>query len=275
MAQSLADELVQLIKGFSATLAIKLSHLIAFVDNHKNASSFGAVAGLAIALLCTWQYLKLQDHRRKRVPKPESSSSSSTAVEGDATATSTAVAKGITQPIHRGGLSQEPSASTQVPVAQLVRRQLLGGRKMTCELLGVVLQESTAEELQKHVVVRPSVVEVLLELTRVCDTYLFAKVLDDESEAAVLAALDAVGAFTLGALNRNKVLFYSIETGGASFVRQLEPDWHVDSSLERVEQLARFIPHLLHVAPFGASTFSGNVITTESLEDYFAVKNQN
>jgi len=35
-----------------------------------------------------------------------------------------------------------------------------------------------------------------------------------------------------------QVLFCSTENGRSSFVRQLEPDWHIDSNPEIVSQLA-------------------------------------
>ncbi|KAJ7524775.1 hypothetical protein O6H91_17G020900 [Diphasiastrum complanatum] len=205
MAQSLAAELVQLLKGLSATFTVKISHLVTLIFHHKNTSSLGAIAGLAIALLCTWKYVKVLARRRKKIQKPEHISSTFSAPEGAAIGTSTAVTKGIMQPTQRSGTIPEASAPFEVSLAQLVRQQLLGGRKVTCQLLGIILEETSAEELQKHAVVRPHVVEVLLELTGACDMYIFAKVLDDESEVSVLAALDAVGAFSLGGLTRNKV----------------------------------------------------------------------
>lgn len=92
---------------------------------------------------------------------------------------------------------------------------------MTCQLLGVVLEESTPEELkvnselikyqkynfsqilmfgsvlircdgmsfQEHVTVRSSAVEVLLEIGKVCDIYLMEMILDDDSEVRNLCCL--------------------------------------------------------------------------------------
>ncbi|KAH9295440.1 hypothetical protein KI387_039028, partial [Taxus chinensis] len=90
----------------------------------------------------------------------------------------------------------------------------------------------------EHAVVRPSVVDVLFEISKACDLYLVASVLDDESEERVLSALDAVGMFTTAGLNRHKVLFCCTKAGTSSFVRQLEPDWHIDTDAERISQLA-------------------------------------
>nr|CAE04250.3 OSJNBa0089N06.11 [Oryza sativa Japonica Group] len=111
-------------------------------------------------------------------------------------------------------------------------------RQVTCRLLGVILEETTPEELQNHVTVRPSVLEVLLEIAKFCDVYLMERILDDESGEKVLSALSEAGLFTNSGLIKDKVLFCSTENGRTSFVRQLEPDWHIDTSPEIVHQLA-------------------------------------
>ncbi|CAM6012668.1 unnamed protein product [Sphagnum balticum] len=205
-----------------------------------------------------------------------------TGVAAGGSSSSTAIARSITQAVKRSS-NTTPDSSTGsmitdcnvVPsVAKLVKQKLKGGRKMTCQLLGVILEQSSAEELQKlaaaAVAVRPQVVEVLLEIARACDLYLIARVLDDESEESVLAALDSVGFFTVPGSNRNKVLFCSTEVGTSSFVRQLEPDWHVDNVRETNAALAPFVRHQLHIAPLGASQpIASNVFLADSLEHFF------
>ncbi|EEC78070.1 hypothetical protein OsI_17536 [Oryza sativa Indica Group] len=126
----------------------------------------------------------------------------------------------------------------QLTLEQLVRHKLSEGRRVTCRLLGVILEETTPEELQNHVTVRPSVLEVLLEIAKFCDVYLMERILDDESGEKVLSALSEAGLFTNSGLIKDKVLFCSTENGRTSFVRQLEPDWHIDTSPEIVHQLA-------------------------------------
>ncbi|CAM6097172.1 unnamed protein product [Calypogeia fissa] len=271
MGESIGEELVQLLRGLSASLTLKLSHLIAFFVRYRNASSAGAIAGFAIALICTWRYLKGSRRQpNKRFTKRDAPSSSSTSsMETSSEAMSTAIAKSLTHPTQRGVVIRDSTSTAQLTLSQTVRRQLQGGRKMTLNLIGVILEESNPEEVQKHAVVRPAVVDVLLEISRSCDLYLLARVLDDQSEALVLAALDAIGIFTVGGLNRNKVLFCSTEAGRTSFVRQLDPDWHVDTSAEIISQLARFIRHQLHIAQSGAAPIATNVFGAESLERYF------
>lgn len=153
---------------------------------------------------------------------------------------------------------------------QIVRRKLNGGRKMTIQLLGVILEEKSSEELQKQATVKISSLEVLYEISKTCDIYLMEKILDDESEGRVLSALDNAGLFLNGGLTKDKVLFCSTDMGRSSFVRQLEPDWHVDSNLEVVSQLARFIRNQLHISELEMGQIAPNIFTSESLEKYFS-----
>lgn len=154
-------------------------------------------------------------------------------------------------------------------LGQIVRQKLSEGRKVTCRLLGVILEESSPEELQTKATVRSSVLEVLLEITKFCDLYLMDRVLDDESEKRVLVALEEAGVFTSGGLVKDKVLFSSTENGRSSFVRQLEPDWHIDTNPEIVTQLARFIKYELHIAPYKTERTAANVFSAPSLELFF------
>jgi hypothetical protein len=123
--------------------------------------------------------------------------------------------------------------------------------------------------MQKQATVRSSVLEVLLEITKYSDLYLMERVLDDESEAKVLQALENAGVFTSGGLVKDKVLFCSTEIGRTSFVRQLEPDWHIDTNPEISTQLARFIKYQLHVATVKPERTAPNVFTSQSIEQFF------
>uniref|UniRef100_A0A2P2MQA8 Uncharacterized protein MANES_12G078400 n=1 Tax=Rhizophora mucronata TaxID=61149 RepID=A0A2P2MQA8_RHIMU len=96
------------------------------------------------------------------------------------------------------------------------------------------------------------------------------RVIDDESEQKVLTALENAGVFTAGGLVKDKVLFCSTEIGRSSFVRQLEPDWHIDNNLEIISQLARFIKFQLHVSPIKPpERTAANVFNSQSLEQFF------
>ncbi|KDO59847.1 hypothetical protein CISIN_1g0257042mg, partial [Citrus sinensis] len=65
------------------------------------------------------------------------------------------------------------------------------------------------------------------------------------------------------------VLFCSTEIGRTSFVRQLEPDWHIDTNPEIVSQLARFIKYQLHISPNRPERSAANVFSSPSLEQFF------
>ncbi|KAJ0844657.1 putative peroxisome biogenesis protein [Helianthus annuus] len=158
----------------------------------------------------------------------------------------------------------------QLTLGQIVRQRLSDGRKVTCRLLGVILEETTPEELQIQATVKPSVLEVLIEITKYSDLYLMERVLDDESQEKVLMALENAGVFTFGGLVKDKVLFCSTENGRMSFVRQLEPDWHIDSDPEITSQLARFIRHQLHIS-MKTERIASNVYSSSSLEQFFMV----
>ncbi|KAJ8527844.1 hypothetical protein K7X08_015295 [Anisodus acutangulus] len=81
---------------------------------------------------------------------------------------------------------------------------------VTCQLLGVMLEETSPEELQKQATVLSSVLEVLLEITKFCDLYLMERVLDDESEKKVLLAIEDAGVFTSGGMVKDKLLISTV-----------------------------------------------------------------
>ncbi|MCO5582968.1 hypothetical protein L7F22_036873 [Adiantum nelumboides] len=200
--ESLKEEILQLFRGLGTSLLSRVSHFTTALSDLMHSKSIGALAGFAIALVCTWKYMKAAENRRKRLEKRDEAHESATT--SSSTGTSTSVALYQTQSGQRGAKSTATEIPVELTTAQIVKRQLNGGRKMTCQLLGVIFQETSPEELQKHAVVRPEVVDILLELAQACDLYLMARLLDDESEANALAALEAVGLFSVGGLNRNK-----------------------------------------------------------------------
>ncbi|KAJ8444539.1 hypothetical protein Cgig2_000818 [Carnegiea gigantea] len=322
MADSSKDELLQLIRRFSAYLSVKMSnfftvafHKLAcvafaamdfvsfnnfglkasifmpYISSEQDACwhtltykelktvvdslihsgildvfSVGAIAGLAIAIIFTWRVFPTAPQRRQ--PKRQATGAGSSGVNSQSNATL---------------LSSGASASSEDSRAQNVVDDFFQPVKVvhghysafiffcqvTCRLVGVVLEETSVEELQKKATVRPSVLEVLLEITKFCDLYLMDRVLDDESEKRVLVALEEAGVFTSGGLIKDKVLFCSTENGRTSFVRQLEPDWHIDTNPEIISQLARFIKYQLHVSPSRTERMAANVFSSPSLEHFF------
>lgn len=224
-----------LLKRLSKHLTRKFAKIFFILSNHKSAGSVGALAGFVIASVFAWKFVRATAGQRRRQKQ-----TSDAAVE-----------------------------STKVVLGQTVKNKLNGARK-TCQLLGVILEESSPEELQHHATLRPSVVEVLLEISRFCDIYLIERILDDESGERVLLALENTGLFKNGGLIKDKVLFCSTDNGRLSFVRQLEPDWHVDTNPDTLSQLAKFIRFQLYISPSGSSlTSESNIFNSKSLESFF------
>ncbi|TQD89976.1 hypothetical protein C1H46_024460 [Malus baccata] len=269
MAESSKDELLQLIKRFGAYLTVKMSSLFPISLHNMNSRSIGAIAGFAVAIVFTWRLLRSPSGPQRRQPKRQAPASSSSGISSNSNATLTTTGVSPSQDSRAQNVVDEFFQPVKPTLGQIVRQKLSEGRKVTCRLLGVVLEESTPEELQKQVTVRNSVLEVLLEITKFCDLYLMERVLDDESEKKVLLALEDAGIFTSGGLVKDKVLFCSTENGRTSFVRQLEPDWHIDTNPDIIFQLSRFIKYQLHISPTRAERPASNVFNAPSLEQFF------
>ncbi|XP_021630520.1 peroxisome biogenesis protein 22 isoform X2 [Manihot esculenta] len=256
MADSSKEELLQLIKRFGAYITVKMSNLFSISFHNLDSRSVGAIAGLAVAIVFTWRLLRSPGGPQQRRPKRQAPTTSSSVVGTQSN--STLIPSGVrssSEDLRAQNVVDEFFQPVKPTLGQIVRQKLSEGRKVTCRLLGVILEESVPEELQKQATVRSSVLEVLLEITKFCDLYLMERVLDDESEQKVLAALENAGFFTSGGLVKDKVLFCSTENGRSSFVRQLEPDWHIDTNPEIVSQLAVNI-NIQQVYQVSASCFS-------------------
>ncbi|VYS58179.1 unnamed protein product [Arabidopsis thaliana] len=270
------EAIVRLIKRLSAYVAFKMSSLFSTTSiRNLDSRSIGAIAGLAIAVIFTWRAIRTPgEQRQRRQPKRRihNAETSSAAAAASQSHLASSVAPEVSSPREDNAVQDVVDQFFQ-PVkptlGQIVRQKLSEGRKVTCRLLGVILEETSPEELQKQATVRSSVLEVLLEITKYSDLYLMERVLDDESEAKVLQALENAGVFTSGGLVKDKVLFCSTEIGRTSFVRQLEPDWHIDTNPEISTQLARFIKYQLHVATVKPERTAPNVFTSQSIEQFF------
>lgn len=270
MAETSKDELVQLIRRFGAYLTVKFSNIFSISLNNVNSRSLGAIAGFAVAVVFTWRLLRTPRGPQRRIQKRQAASPASLGLppQTNTASTSSGVCS-TSEDLRAQNVVDEFFQPVKPTLGQIVRQKLSEGRKVTCRLLGVILEESSPEELQKQATVRSSVLEVLLEITKFCDLYLMERVLDDESEKKILQALEYAGVFTSGGLIKEKVLFCSTENGRSSFVRQLEPDWHIDTNPEVISQLARFIKYQLHVTPIRPERTASNVFTSASVEQFF------
>lgn len=262
------DELADLVRRLVDALA-RYSDRLPFDLDRQKLRSFTTLAAITITLIFAWKLLRApqdQPRRPRRRVAPSPSNTSSRSRPGALTSTDACSSSADSRAQEAINQLFQP---VNLTLEQLVRHKLSEGRRVTCRLLGVILEETTPEELQNHVTVRPSVLEVLLEIAKFCDVYLMERILDDESGEKVLSALSEAGLFTNSGLIKDKVLFCSTENGRTSFVRQLEPDWHIDTSPEIVHQLARFIKYQLHISPQRAERVASNVFSSTSLEQFF------
>ncbi|KAL9274946.1 Peroxisome biogenesis protein 22-like protein [Drosera capensis] len=283
-SSSSKDELFQLIKRFGAYITFKMSNFLTLFSQNMDSRSVSAIAGLAIAVVFTWRLLRSPTNPQRRQPKRSSTRASSSGVNVQPnTSLATYGIASSSDDTHTQSVDDfiQP---VKLTLGQIVRQKLNDGRKVgicplewscasivTCRLVGIILVETTPEDIQKEVTVRSSVLEVMLEITKYCDLYLMERVVDDESEKRILQALEDAGFFASGGLVKDKVLFCSTESGRTSFVRQLEPDWHIDTNLEIISQLARFIKYQLHVSPNKPERTAANVYSATSLEQFFGI----
>ncbi|XP_022742908.1 peroxisome biogenesis protein 22 isoform X1 [Durio zibethinus] len=288
------DYLIQLIKRLGTYLTLKMSNIFSISLQKLDPRSVGAVAGLAVAIIFTFRLMRSPAAPPRRQPKRQAPTTSTSAISTQSNAT--LMPSGVSSSsvdLRAQNVVDEFFQPVKPTLGQIVRQKLSEGRKVTCRLLGVILEESCPEELQKQATVKSSVLDVLLEITKFCDLYLMERVIDDESEVFqgsnghillitsktpglffaldknVLLALENAGIFTSGGLVKDKVLFCSTENGRTSFVRQLEPDWHIDTNPEIVSQLARFIKYQLHVSAVRPERTAANVLSSPSLEHFF------
>ncbi|XP_064947620.1 peroxisome biogenesis protein 22-like [Musa acuminata AAA Group] len=268
MADRVADHVGALVRCLSLHLNRKVTGVIAVLLNHQGAGSLGAIAGFAIAVLFAWRFLRPSPGRR----------ASDRRKRGAAPFTSR-LAGGLEPSGSRELVPTGPSNDTvaveaitpaELSLGKTVKQRLGGYGKITCQLLGVILEEKTPEELQKHATVRLSVLQIVEEISKYFDLFLMETVLDDESEEKVLSALENAGIFQNGSLIKDKVLFCSTDIGRKSFVRQLEADWHIDTNLEIISQLSRFIRFQLYISEIDSGQIPRNVSTSTSLECFFS-----
>ncbi|KAK9115639.1 hypothetical protein Sjap_014586 [Stephania japonica] len=262
MADSLAQHVLNLLKRIRSGCNRRVAEILLTLVNHKHAGTLGAVAGFAIAVIFSWKFLR---------PSTKPKRSQRKFINSESTSRSTGhILEVASYSQVEDDEIDESSRQVKLTGEQIIRKRLNGGRKMTCQLLGVILEESSPEDLLKHATVRASVVETLLEISKYCDVFLMERILDDESGDKILFALEEAGLFRTGGLMKDKVLFCGTESGRSSFVRQLEPDWHVDTNQEIISQLSRFIRNQLHISTVSSITMGSNIYVSESLNCYFS-----
>ncbi|KAG1365367.1 putative Peroxisome biogenesis protein 22 [Cocos nucifera] len=170
------EELADLIQRFMASLA-ELSERLPFTVDRQKLRSITTLAAFAIALVFVWKLLRAptdQQRRQRRHPDSSGLPNARTPVPSSELCSSSVDSR-------VQDVVDEFFQPVKLTLEQVVRHKLSEGRRVTCRLLGVILEETTPEELQGHATVRSSVLEVLLEITKFCDVYLMERILDDES----------------------------------------------------------------------------------------------
>ncbi|KAM0952313.1 putative peroxisome biogenesis protein [Dioscorea sansibarensis] len=274
-SDSARDELADLLQPFMKSIAGFSARLPSPVDGQR-LHSIVTVVVLACSIVFAWKFLKApRQHRRRQRQVPDQFPALS-----DASSHTSTMVQGL-EAFPSSGDSRVQDVvddffqAASLTIPQLVRHKFSEGQKVTCRLLGIVLEETNLDDLQRSVTVKASVLEILLEMTKFCDLYLMERILDDESEVKVVSALNDAGIFTSGSFVSDKVLFCSTDNGRVSFVRQLEPDWHIDTDFEIVSQLARFIKYQLHISPTRPDRPASNVFSSTSLERFIGVPDHN
>ena len=100
---------------------------------------------------------------------------------------------------------------------------------------------------------KDGVAGVLGKLGRVGDVFVVVKVASDEEEEDVLACLDCEKVFGKG-VSKDRVVFCETISGRVSIARQIESHLHVDSNVEVIAGLQRFIKY---VRLIGEGDFAG------------------
>ncbi|XP_022742928.1 peroxisome biogenesis protein 22 isoform X3 [Durio zibethinus] len=254
------DYLIQLIKRLGTYLTLKMSNIFSISLQKLDPRSVGAVAGLAVAIIFTFRLMRSPAAPPRRQPKRQAPTTSTSAISTQSNAT--LMPSGVSSSsvdLRAQNVVDEFFQPVKPTLGQIVRQKLSEGRKVTCRLLGVILEESCPEELQKQATVKSSVLDVLLEITKFCDLYLMERVIDDESEVfqgsnghILLITSKTPGLFF--ALDKNVLL--ALENAGIFTSGGLVKD-------------KRFIKYQLHVSAVRPERTAANVLSSPSLEHFF------
>lgn len=205
-SSSSKEDLIHLIKRLGAYIAVKMSNILPISLNKLDPRSVGAIAGLAVAIVFTYKLMRSPGEPQRRQPKrPAPTTSSAVAGTQSNTTSVPSVVCSSTEDIRAQNVVDDFFQPVKPNLGQIVRQKLSEGRKVTCRLLGVILEETSPEELQKQATVRSSVLEVLLEITKFCDLYLMERVIDDESEVSRNIVL-----YSINHIYNHEISFYQI-----------------------------------------------------------------
>ncbi|KAI7988801.1 Peroxisome biogenesis protein 22 [Camellia lanceoleosa] len=115
----------------------------------RDTQSIGALAGLAIAIVFTWRLLRSTSAAQRRQPKRQATNPSSSGVVSTHSNANLTFSRDLSSEDSRAqNVIDEFFQPIKPTLGQIVRQKLSEGRKVTCWLLGVVLKETSPEELQ-------------------------------------------------------------------------------------------------------------------------------
>lgn len=150
--------------------------------------------------------------------------------------------------------------------------RLQGVRRITLSVPGVLLEEHTPAQLSESATIKQgNTAEIVKQLSRKVDLFLLAHVEDEIGEATVSGALEHCGVLGrgLGQVPPHRLLICNTLDGKVSFVRQLEPELHVDGHLKTVQDLQRFVSRQVLVGSkeFVGGSVGGNVERIQRIDE--------
>lgn len=111
------------------------------------------------------------------------------------------------------------------------------------------LSDKTPPATKPKVVLALDAVSPLKSIASMSELYVVIRVDDDLVEHAVTDAFAAAGLFDRGLLDRRKLIFCETDIGRVSVARQLEPNIHIDESVQVISDLQRFLSMVALVSP--------------------------
>mmetsp|Transcript_40362 Transcript_40362/g.48930 ORF Transcript_40362/g.48930 Transcript_40362/m.48930 type:complete len:281 (+) Transcript_40362:267-1109(+) len=266
----MADTIARFIRDFARTVSPQLASLLENASGLKmNWSNVVGIAAIVVALYAL---------RRGNGRKP-----SNETMEGDATSNGTsttipnaseAAPTGLRQRLNPESAPVGVTSPAATSTGVRMRRRLKGVQRVTCTLLGSLFEEATPEGLKRSVALKPAAVEVLRELSSICEVFYIIECHTDDAQEAALKALQGAGLVGKGKglVGVHRALFCSTKIGRTAIVRQMEPDLHIDTCPDTMTGLARYVPRLLYVQ-VGSNPIHGassNITSTPSLAAFFA-----
>ncbi|KAI3680225.1 hypothetical protein L2E82_50550 [Cichorium intybus] len=141
LRESTSDNTSFLLQFSIDKASLSLLHASVTYADKLDMRSFWAIAGFAVVVIFTYRALRSPNGSQRRQPKRQSPSHNNEDSLPSGVSSSS-------QDSRTENATDEFFPPANVTLGQIVRRRLSDGRKITCRLLGVILEENTPEELQ-------------------------------------------------------------------------------------------------------------------------------